>query len=195
MLPTKLHWISGPWRGKLAMAARPRGGDWLSDEIAGWRRQGVDTVFSLLTPEEQSELDVSSEASLVGARGMRFVSFPILDRQVPVSEERFVTAVESLDGELESGRNVALHCRQGIGRTGLVAACLLVARGIAPETAVHQLSDARGVPVPETKEQRLWIERFARSLATANYECAGFASLPRALSLGAEVRTDGTYSI
>jgi hypothetical protein len=46
----------------------------------------------------------------------------------------------------------------------LVAACLLVARGMEPESAVTSLSAARGVTVPETLEQRQWIDRFAAVL-------------------------------
>ena len=45
---TELHWVNGPWPGKLALSARPRDGGWLEDEIANWRRSGIDTVLSLL---------------------------------------------------------------------------------------------------------------------------------------------------
>jgi protein-tyrosine phosphatase len=147
------------------LAARPRGGEWLEDEIASWRESGVDTVFSLLTDEEEHDLDITREGAEAQARGMNFLSFPIPDREVPASEGRFARALEQLERELASGRNVVLHCRQGIGRTGLVAACLLLTKGMAPETAVGQLSAARGVAVPETAEQRSWIDHYAESLA------------------------------
>jgi len=70
----KLYWITGPWPGKLAISARPRGGDWLEDEISGWRTAGVDAVVSLLTPDENEDLQLVSEADLAQARGLRFVS-------------------------------------------------------------------------------------------------------------------------
>jgi protein-tyrosine phosphatase len=73
-----------------------------------------------------------------------------------------------MDALLASGRNVVVHCRQGIGRTGLVAACLLVSKGESPETAVEKLSAARGVPIPETAEQRRWIDHYAGISASAN---------------------------
>jgi hypothetical protein len=47
MTATNLYWVDGPWTGKLALAARPRGGDWLEDEIANWEREEVDAVLSL----------------------------------------------------------------------------------------------------------------------------------------------------
>jgi protein-tyrosine phosphatase len=108
---TELHWVDGPWPGKLALAARPRGGDWLEDEIANWQRAGIDTVLSLLTPEEETDLDVGNEASQVKARGMRYVSLPIPDRQVPQSETEVAAVLERLDADLSAGKNAVVHCR------------------------------------------------------------------------------------
>ncbi|MCC6363578.1 MAG: dual specificity protein phosphatase family protein [Bryobacterales bacterium] len=101
---------------------------------------------------------------------MSFLRFPIPDRQTPKSVDSFSKALESLDLELKTGRNVVVHCRQGIGRSGLMAACLLVANGADPDTAVRQVSAVRGVPVPETPEQRDWINRYAASLAEAHHD-------------------------
>ena len=161
MIGTPLHWIDGPWKGKLALAARPRGGEWLDDELASWGRQGIDIVFSLLESEENDALDLAGEASAAQANGMSFWPFPIGDRQVPASESALSDMLRKLDAELEDGRNVAIHCRQGVGRTGLVAACLLIMKGMKPDKAVQQLGAARGVPVPETPEQRTWLDQFA----------------------------------
>src|SRR5687768_10191990 len=115
---TKLYWVEGPWPGRLALAARPRGGEWLEDEITSWGRAGVNTVVSLLMPEEENDLELAPEASIVQGKGMRFLSFPIPDRQVPDSESKLTAALGKLEAELAAGRNVVLHCRQGIGRTG-----------------------------------------------------------------------------
>lgn len=164
---TKIYWVDGPWTGKLALASRPRGGDWLDEEMAAWRAAGIDTVLSLLTPEEEQELDLKREAQGVKVRGMKFVSLPIADREVPNSESEVSAALERLDADLSAGKNVLVHCRQGVGRTGLVGACLLVAKGLTPDTAVETLSAARGVAVPETVEQRRWIDHYAAVLASA----------------------------
>jgi protein-tyrosine phosphatase len=147
------------------MAARPRGGDWLQDEVASWSRSGIDTVVSLLTPEEEKDLDLTQESRVTGEQGMKFISFPIPDRQVPSSQTEIAAILERIDGELSEGRNVVVHCRQGIGRTGLVGACLFVSKGASPEKALRTLSAARGNPIPETDEQRRWIEHYAAILA------------------------------
>jgi protein-tyrosine phosphatase len=157
---TELHWIDGPWCGKLAVAARPRGGDWLEDEVANWQRSGIKTVFSLLTDEEMNDLDLSNEAAEVFAHGMNYLSFPIPDRQIPGSESRLRVALDLLDRELDLGNNAVVHCRQGVGRAGLVTACLLIGRGSHAEDAVRRVSAARGVSVPDTPEQRRWLDRY-----------------------------------
>ena len=167
MLLTELHWVDGPWPGKLALAARPRGGEWLEDEMAHWSVEGVDTIVSLLEADEESDLDLAGEGSEARQRGMRFKSLPIGDRQVPESDIVFAKAIDELDRELGDGRNVLVHCRQGIGRTGLVAGSLFILKGFDPDVALARLSEARGIPVPETPEQRLWLHQHAEMLSSA----------------------------
>ena len=149
------------------MSARPRGGEWLEEEIAAWRGVEVDTVLSLLTPEEEEELDLKDEAREAKSAGMKFISLPIADRQVPRAESDVRGAIEKLDADLSRGKNAVIHCRQGIGRSGLLAACLLIRKGLSSGAAVEAVSAARGVPIPETPEQRHWIDRFAASFAGA----------------------------
>lgn len=161
----ELYWVDGPWLGKLAMAARPRGGDWLEDDLSSWKREGVDSVLSLLTPEEEKDLNLREEASAAKKLQMEFASFPIPDRQVPKSEAKWADVLERVTRTLSEGQNVVVHCRQGIGRSGLVAACLLVRKGMSPGAAVELVSAARGVSVPETSEQRDWIDHYAVGLS------------------------------
>jgi protein-tyrosine phosphatase len=160
----RTYWIKGPWPGKLGVAARPRGGDWLSDEVANWRRQRIHTVVSLLTPEEEREFSLENEGEQTRSEGINFVAVPVCDRQVPDSESEIQAVVRQLDEDLSGGRNVLIHCRQGIGRSGLLAACLLINRGRSPEAALQDISEVRGAPVPETSEQRRWIDQYAADL-------------------------------
>ena len=158
---TTLYGVDGPWPGRMALAARPRGGDWLEDEIAGWRQAGIGAIVSLLKPEEERELNLENEQREAQTQGMEFISLPITDRGVPDAETELTPILERLDGILSAGRNVVVHCRQGIGRTGLLAACLLISRGLLPEDALRKLSAACGAPVPETPERRRWIDHYA----------------------------------
>jgi protein-tyrosine phosphatase len=133
----------------------------LQGDVADWKGAGIDAVLSLLTSEEQQELGLRSEASEASRQGLEFSSFPIADLQVPRSEAQLAKVLDEVTTKLSAGKNVVVHCRQGIGRTGLIAACLLIKSGMSPGAAVESVSAARGMAVPETPEQREWIERYA----------------------------------
>lgn len=152
-----LYWIDGPWPGRLAIATRPRGADWLDDEAAGWRRAGVDVIVSLLEPHEAELLGLSDEAMAAENQEIRFVSFPIPDRDVPPSTAAAVTVIREILSSLEASRTVAIHCRQGVGRSGLIASGVLIAAGVPVESALATVGAARGQTVPETAPQLAWI--------------------------------------
>jgi protein-tyrosine phosphatase len=167
MITSELYWVETPWLGRIAIMPRPRGGDWLEDEVSGWRNAGVHVVLSLLTPEEVEELDLMREGDLCRREGLEFLSFPIEDRQVPTSRNTVETLIESLARKLQEGKNVAIHCRQGVGRAGLVAASVLSLGGDSVDQVLQALTKARHCAVPETPEQRKWVEDFARSRPVA----------------------------
>ena len=146
--------------GQLFLATRPRGGDWLEVDLANWKRAGIDRIISLLTLEEERELELGIEANLVRELGLDFQNFPISDREVPEDEEAFAEFIEELHRSLQSGDRVLVHCRQGIGRAGMVAVAALTAHGETPTLAIETVSAARGRSVPETPERLRWIARF-----------------------------------
>jgi hypothetical protein len=157
----KLYWISSSWPGKLAISARPRGGDWLEDEVQGWHREGVEIVVSLLTSEEMKELGLEHESDVAKSHGLVLVNFPIPDRGVPDAASAAPSFVERVGKQLEGGHTVAVHCRQGIGRSGMIAAALLVRQGSSPSEAIERISQSRGLQVPETEQQRAWVFDFS----------------------------------
>ncbi len=147
--------------GQVSIAARPRGGDWLIDEMKALHEAGVDVLVSLLTQIEEIELGLNEEASACHHQNIAYLNFPIEDRCVPPFTASTFAIIEQLSGQLSDGKHIALHCRQGLGRSVLIAACLLVCTGITPDQACNLLTQARGCPVPETEEQRAWIVSFS----------------------------------
>jgi protein-tyrosine phosphatase len=156
----EIYWIVDVPEGRLAVLPRPRGGDWLHDEIKSLRRAGVDVLACLLTPEEMAELELGEEAACCAANAVRFVPFPIDDRGVPASGQEALAVVRELASVLAEGKSVAVHCRQGVGRSALVAACVLGSLGVRPDQAFERIARARGCPVPDTGEQRAWVKAF-----------------------------------
>lgn len=156
---TELYWVPLPDHpGRLALAPRPRGGDWLADELAEWRRQGVTHVVSLLEPDEAAELGLDNEAGLCREAGIEFASLPIADRGVPTESAAFARFALELADRITDGDSVVAHCRQGIGRAGMLAVGILKAFGWDNGYAIRAVSAARGQPVPETTEQRRWLD-------------------------------------
>jgi protein-tyrosine phosphatase len=139
---------------------RPRAGDWLEDEIASWKESGVDTVVSLIEREEVIELGLGRESELCGVKGIEFVSFPIPDRGIPASPGDASALVGLACTRLAASKAVAVHCRAGIGRSALVAACILTRCGYNASDAFAIISASRGVTVPDTDDQRNWVISF-----------------------------------
>ena len=164
MLNSPLYQVEGPWRGQLAIVARPRGGDWLEDDIRTYKEYGLDLIVSLLTPTENVRLELTEEAQLCQKHNLRFLGFPIEDHSAPESRaDTFKLASKILDA-VTRGENVALHCWGGVGRSGMITACVLVSSGVEPSGALQRVSTARGASVPDTPEQRQWVIEFAREI-------------------------------
>ena len=157
-----VYWLEGPWPGKLAILARPRGEDWLGDEVEGWKEAGIDVVVSLLTKNEETELGLGDERELVQRNGLMFINFPIPDYSVPPSKQATRQLVDGLKERLSHGSRVGIHCRQGIGRSSLVAACVLVTAGESTGSVFEQIGTARRATVPDTAEQKDWVTSFSR---------------------------------
>ena len=99
-------WVETGTAIRLAIVPRPRGNDWLEDEVTQMKRAGVDVLVSMLQPDEAAELGLSEEAALCAAGGIQFRSFPIPDRETPPSTAAFAKFVEELRVEAHAGRSV-----------------------------------------------------------------------------------------
>ncbi len=135
----------------------------MNEEIRGLHQAGIQTVVSLLEPQEVRELELTEQAAACRDEHIEFRSFPIPDRGTPQSLQQAAVLFNDLNAQLLQGRAIAVHCRAGIGRTGLVAGCLLHLLGVPFKEVFHMLSRSRGVSMPDTAQQADWVERFARS--------------------------------
>jgi len=151
--------------GQLAIMPRPRGGDWLPQDVRRISQAGVTVLASLLESQEVVELELDSLPGSCLDAGIQFRSFPIPDRGVPSSMTETREFLATLNAEVDGGAAVALHCRMGIGRSSMIAAAILVSHGLSVSDAFSRIQNARGVHVPDTMEQERWVERF-RALST-----------------------------
>jgi len=142
---------------RLAIVSRPRGGDWLRDELMALSHEGVEALVSMLTEDEAEELGLSKESEECAAAGITFVNIPIPDRSVPSDRNEFLRGVDRLAQMVRDGRFLGVHCRACIGRSSLLAVAVLVRLGRKVEEAFDAVEVARGCSVPDTLEQRRWV--------------------------------------
>ena len=137
-----------------------RGGEYLRDELAALAAVGVGTMVSLLTTAEEWTLDLAGEQDLAQAAGIDFMRLPTVDRGLPTLGPTHRLS-RQLVARLDRGDTVAIHCRAGIGRASLLAACVLVQEGTPADDVWQRITDARGLLVPDTDQQREWVVTFA----------------------------------
>ena len=126
--------------------------------MAALREEGFTLVVSLLTPAENVELRLQTEAAQCIAQGLEFRSYPIPDRTTPINRRGFDLFASEILGHIREGGKGFFHCRAGLGRAPLLGCVLLVKTGIPAEQAWKLLEESRGQPVPDTKEQRRWVQ-------------------------------------
>ncbi|MBE7462120.1 MAG: dual specificity protein phosphatase family protein [Planctomycetes bacterium] len=163
-LRCKVHWIEGVSPGRLGTMAHPYGAEFLPAQMEALRREGVQTVVSLLEPYDAEVLQLQDERPCCEGAGLRFLAFPIQDHGVPEDMAEARAFALKLKQEIDSGRSVAVHCFAGIGRATLMAACTLILLGLTADEALDRISAARGMRVPDTGEQEEWVRRFAETM-------------------------------
>jgi protein-tyrosine phosphatase len=157
---TSVYWIQHDLQPRLAIVARPRGEDWLHDELLAMKSSGIDILVSLLEPDEAMDLGLQLESEFAQKAGIEFVSFPIADRTTPENRQSFCRLISHLAAEIRAGRHIGVHCRGSIGRATVTTAAVLMELGWSAMDALRMIEQARGCPVPDTEAQRRWILHF-----------------------------------
>ena len=155
----RLYWIEIP-TGRLATAPAPSGSV-LDREIRDLLDEEVTHVVSLLTVEEVANVGLLGEQGALEDVGINFSSLPIPDFGILEDYNRAKDLIDHATSDLQQGDSVVIHCRGGIGRSSTIAAAVLTQLGITPEQAMDQIADARGLKVPETPAQRMWVHGYA----------------------------------
>ena len=133
-------------------------GSWARDlclDLDAVRRWGADAVVTLVTAEELRNLRVEAMGAEVAARGMTWLHLPIEDVSTPTVqwETAWREARSALHAILDDGGRMVVHCKGGLGRAGLVAARLLIERGMPPDVAIAAVRDVRKGAIETTAQE------------------------------------------
>ncbi|MGB7134716.1 MAG: hypothetical protein WBD46_05485 [Acidobacteriaceae bacterium] len=153
-------WIGEAQPSRLAIVLRPQGGNGLQADLEQARDAGINILVSLLTAEDNEDLGLTEERRIATELGMRFISYPILDRCTPPDLPGFRKLIAELRDEVKAGRAVGAHCRGCIGRATVLLASVMIALGWEADPALRLIEKARGFMVPDTPEQLEWILNF-----------------------------------
>ena len=154
-----IYWINEKKIGekKIGTMARPRGNDWLEDEIKGLKIRKIDCLVSMLEKSEEWELGLQQEAEICKKHRIEFISFPIQDVNIPKNENDFIQLACTLANRIIENKKVVIHCRMGIGRASMMAAATLINLGLEAKVIFETIGKYRKLNVPDTDEQRNWI--------------------------------------
>jgi protein-tyrosine phosphatase len=121
--------------------------------------QSVDVIMMLTTEEEIIDLTRIDLAERYHSLGFRLIHFPIQDFSIP-AEGALEKPIAQILREAYRGKKIVIHCHAGLGRTGMVAACLAKAVfGMDGEQAMAWVR--KYIPhAVETKEQMAYIHSF-----------------------------------
>jgi len=140
--------LAGPWRRDLAV------------DLSAIKAWGATTIVCLM---EEFELDMLGVADLPAAAqdaGLQWVHLPIVDVSIPGPgfEQAWATEGAKLRSMLAEGQKILIHCRGGLGRSGMIAARLLIEGGLTPAEAVTLVRRHRPGAI-ETRDQEQYVLR------------------------------------
>ncbi len=144
--------------GWLGLARCPGSATPLADDLAAVAGWGAGAVLTLLGPPELAALGAAGLPDAVRAAGMDWLHMPIDDFAAPgpAALAAWAVAGPEVAARLAAGGRVLVHCRAGLGRSGTVAAMVLVEAGLAPEAALAAVRAARPGAV-ETPGQAAFV--------------------------------------
>lgn len=144
--PHGFSWIEKPLLAGMARPASPEEFRWL-------REQGIQVLVSLT--EDRPRRDWTDDAGLL-------VFHEPLEDMEPPSQEQLERAVSAIVRATGQNMGVAVHCGAGLGRTGVVLAGYLIAKGVTASSAIARVRKLRPGSI-ETDEQAEAVELFARN--------------------------------
>jgi predicted protein tyrosine phosphatase len=147
-----LHWLDA-WLALGGAGAIPAGG---AARLA--RDHGITHVVDLRAEGRDDRRELASA-------GIRLLWLPTPDR-CAVSPRMILTGVEWVTRAFGQGGRVLVHCQHGIGRSALLALCVLVDGGIEPIAALTLMKDAREVVSPSPEQLAAFVA-FAQTIQQA----------------------------
>lgn len=145
----------------LCPGRRDRGRD-LRADLATLHTDNADTLLCLATDSELRWAGVLDLGPRAQAAGFNYRRLSIPDQGAPELSDA-IELVRWCRRAMERGESVVLICMGGLGRSGTIAACVLVGAGLLPDAAIAAVRAARGPRALETMVQENFVVTFSHA--------------------------------
>ena len=141
-----------------AAPAHANAADRLASDLDQLATRGICCLVSLIDAQERGKIGVPDLPQRARDADLAWREWPIVDFSVPDARRsaEFEALLDDLSQILDDGQSLAIHCWAGLGRSGLVAASLLVRRGVTPASAIQTIRHCRPGAI-ETAPQEAFI--------------------------------------
>lgn len=117
----------------------------LSDAISTLKQAGTNMLVTLMFDEEMEKNNALSLPTECERQGIEWVQLPILDDAAPSQAFESLWGVQKANilEVINNKGTIAVHCKGGSGRTGLVIGLILLAFGYSGEKVIEEVQKIR----------------------------------------------------
>ena len=153
--------LPAPIPGRLYLHGMPGRREPLEAAFAALGELAIDCVVCLSPQDELArkspEYARAVESCALGVRAglpsLEWDPLPIDDLGAPADTAAFWAVAKSAASRLRSGEHVLIHCAAGVGRTGTLAICVLLALGVPLDTSRELVAAAGAGPEVDAQER------------------------------------------
>lgn len=133
----------------------------LVDSLATLKHAGASAVISLMPASELAANGAEDIGKQCQVQDMAWFHLPVADEQVPLEDfgQGWKASKQSILERLNAGQDIAIHCKGGSGRTGLIAARIMVEAGIPRADAIALVQALRPKAIQHPAHIN-WITQF-----------------------------------
>ena len=133
----------------------------LVDSLATLKQAGASAVISLMPASELASNGAEDIGKQCQAQDMAWFHLPVADEQVPLEDfgQGWKASKQSILERLNAGQDIAIHCKGGSGRTGLIAARIMIEAGIPRADAIALVQALRPKAIQHPAHIN-WITQF-----------------------------------
>ena len=137
----------------------------LDEALTTLKEAGATAVITAMPDTELAENQVTDMGPRCAHHGLDWFHLPVADDSAPVDDFERVWAAQqdAIQTRLQAGERIAIHCKGGSGRTGLIAAVLLTSMGLSLVRAKAQVQALRPKAL-QHPVHAAWISDFAARL-------------------------------